>query len=157
MMPRNDVLAILSVLRRAGADVVIAGGWGIDALLGEETREHRDLDLLHVREQEPAVDRAGRECAGGLTEERAVARATYEKAEPTALPAFADEADEAKAYRFTVLDVKGKLRLYEYLTVVRSGSTTLAFRAEILGTKDIGGVPQDVMAAQWRKFRATRA
>lgn len=103
-----------------------------------------------------SLDRAGRECAGGLTEERAVARATYEKAEPTELPAFAGEADEAKAYRFTVLDVKGKLKLYEYLTVVRAGSTTLAFRGEILGTKDIGGIPQDVMAAQWRKFRAAR-
>ncbi|MFG2591799.1 hypothetical protein [Streptomyces sp. NPDC048438] len=104
-----------------------------------------------------SLDRAGRECAGGLTEERAVARAAYEKVEPAALPAFAEEADEAKAYRFTVLDVKGKLKLYEYLTVLRSGSTTLAFRAEILGTQDIGGVPEDVMAAQWKKFRAARA
>ncbi|MGW4231002.1 hypothetical protein ACWEF9_17200 [Streptomyces sp. NPDC004980] len=117
-------------------------------------RSYADGEAAQVMK---SLDRAGRECAGGLTEERAVARATYEKAEPTALPAFADEADEAKAYRFTVLDVKGKLKLYEYLTVVRSGSTTLAFRAEILGTKDIGGVPQDVMAAQWRKFRAARA
>ncbi|MFD4034525.1 nucleotidyltransferase domain-containing protein [Streptomyces sp. NPDC058637] len=55
MMSRNDVLTILALLRGAGAGVVIAGGWGIDALLGEETREHRDLDLLHVREQEPVV------------------------------------------------------------------------------------------------------
>ncbi|MFD6281463.1 hypothetical protein ACFWFI_38745 [Streptomyces sp. NPDC060209] len=101
-----------------------------------------------------SLDRAGRECAGGFTEERTVARARYEEAEPAALPAFADEADEAKAYRFTVLDVKGKLKLYEYLTVLRSGSTTLAFRGEILGTEDIGGVPEDVMAAQWKKFRA---
>ncbi|MFI2779062.1 hypothetical protein [Streptomyces sp. ALB3] len=101
-----------------------------------------------------SLDRAGRECAGGLTEERAVARARYEKVEPAALPSFAGEADEAKAFRFTVLDVKGKLKLYEYLTVLRSGSTTLAFRGEILGTEDIGGVPQDVMAAQWKKFRA---
>ncbi|MFF9689868.1 hypothetical protein [Streptomyces sp. NPDC014623] len=104
-----------------------------------------------------SLERAGRDCAGGFTEVRAVARARYEKAEPAALPAFADEADEAKAYRFTVLDVKGKLKLYEYLTVLRSGSTTLAFRAEILGTQDIGGVPEDVMAAQWRKFRAGQA
>ncbi|MDX3683321.1 hypothetical protein OG893_26305 [Streptomyces sp. NBC_01696] len=104
-----------------------------------------------------SLERAGRECAGGLTEERAVARARYEKVEPAALPAFAGEADQAKAYRFTVLDVKGKLKLYEYLTVLRSGSTTLAFRAEILGTQDIGGVPEDVMAAQWKKFRAARA
>ncbi|MFE4217489.1 hypothetical protein [Streptomyces sp. NPDC056844] len=104
-----------------------------------------------------SLERAGRECAGGLTEERAVARARYEKVEPAALPDFAGEADQAKAYRFTVLDVKGKLKLYEYLTVLRSGSTTLAFRAEILGTQDIGGVPEDVMAAQWKKFRAARA
>ncbi|MFJ9061355.1 nucleotidyltransferase domain-containing protein [Streptomyces sp. NPDC102409] len=55
MMSRNDVLSILALLRAAGTDVVVAGGWGVDALLGEETREHRDLDLLHVREQEPAV------------------------------------------------------------------------------------------------------
>lgn len=101
-----------------------------------------------------SLKKAGRDCAGGLTEERAVARATYEKVETAELPALADEADEAKAYRFTVLDVKGKLKLYEYLTVLRSGSTTLAFRAEILGTEDIGGVPDDVIAAQWKKFRA---
>ncbi|MFF2730892.1 nucleotidyltransferase domain-containing protein [Streptomyces sp. NPDC058008] len=55
MMSRNDVLSVLALLREAGTDVVLAGGWGVDALLGEETREHRDLDLLHVREQEPAV------------------------------------------------------------------------------------------------------
>ncbi|MEU0130423.1 hypothetical protein [Streptomyces sp. NPDC006289] len=104
-----------------------------------------------------SLDRAGRECAGGLTEERAVARATYERTEPAAPPSFAGEADEAKAYRLTVLDVKGKLKLYEYLTVLRAGSTTLAFRAETLGTEDVGGVPEDVMAAQWRKFRAGQA
>ncbi|MEU8706790.1 nucleotidyltransferase family protein [Streptomyces sp. NPDC048565] len=55
MMSRSDVLSVLALLSEAGADVVIAGGWGIDALLGEETREHRDLDLLHRSEQEAAV------------------------------------------------------------------------------------------------------
>ncbi len=55
MMSASDVLSVLSVVREAGADVVIAGGWGVDALLGEETRSHQDLDLLHRREQEPAL------------------------------------------------------------------------------------------------------
>ena len=55
MMSRNDVLSVLALLREAGTDVVIAGGWGIDALLGEETRAHRDLDLLHIRDQESVV------------------------------------------------------------------------------------------------------
>ncbi|WP_405405684.1 nucleotidyltransferase domain-containing protein [Streptomyces sp. NBC_01104] len=55
MISAADVLSVLTLLREAGADVVIAGGWGIDALTGEETRAHGDLDLLHREEQEPAV------------------------------------------------------------------------------------------------------
>ncbi|MEU9013168.1 hypothetical protein AB0D12_26085 [Streptomyces sp. NPDC048479] len=98
-----------------------------------------------------ALGAAGTRCAGGFTEERAIAKAKYLKVEPAKAPAF---GDEAKAFRFTILDVKGKLKLYEYLTVVRSGSSTLSFRAEIIGTKDIGGVPEEVMKAQWEKFRA---
>ncbi|WOT38840.1 nucleotidyltransferase domain-containing protein [Streptomyces coeruleorubidus] len=54
-MTGDDVLEILDALRRAGADVWIGGGWGIDALLGRQTRPHRDLDLMHRREQEPTV------------------------------------------------------------------------------------------------------
>ncbi|MER8068730.1 hypothetical protein ABTZ59_10630 [Streptomyces sp. NPDC094034] len=98
-----------------------------------------------------ALATAGRECAGGLTENRALARATYLKVEPATAP---DVGDEARAYRFTLLDVKGTLKLYEYLTVVRSGSTTLSFRAEITGTKDVGGVPDEIIRAQWQKFRS---
>lgn len=41
-------------------------------------------------------------------------------------------------------------------SVVRSGSTTLAFRAEITSAEDIGGAPSEIMAAQWAKFRAAR-
>ncbi|MEW2083001.1 hypothetical protein [Streptomyces sp. NPDC005283] len=98
-----------------------------------------------------ALGTAGTRCAGGFTEERAIARAKYLKVEPAEAPAF---GDEAKAFRFTILDVKGKLKLYEYLTIVRSGSTTLSFRAEIIGTKDVGGVPEEIMKAQWEKFLA---
>ncbi|MEU1432992.1 amino acid transporter [Streptomyces sp. NPDC005786] len=55
MMSASDVLSVLSVAREAGAEVVIAGGWGIDALLGRETRDHQDLDLLHRHEREAAL------------------------------------------------------------------------------------------------------
>lgn len=54
-MNSEDVLSLLVLLRRAGADVWIGGGWGIDALVGERTRDHRDLDLMHRADQEPAV------------------------------------------------------------------------------------------------------
>ncbi|MGW1019634.1 hypothetical protein [Streptomyces niveus] len=98
-----------------------------------------------------ALGAAGKACAGGFVENRAVAKGQYLKVEPVKAP---DHGDEAQAYRFTILDVKGTLKLYEYLTVVRSGATTLSFRADILDTKDIGKVPEEVIAAQWKKFEA---
>ncbi|MET9427680.1 hypothetical protein [Streptomyces sp. NPDC003036] len=99
-----------------------------------------------------ALATAGTACAGGFTEDRALTKARYLKVEPVKAPAI---GDEAKAFRFTIQDVKNKdLRLYEYLTVLRSGSTTLSFRADVLDTKDFGGVPQEVVTAQWEKFRA---
>ncbi|MFD4527752.1 nucleotidyltransferase domain-containing protein [Streptomyces sp. NPDC058470] len=54
-MTADDVLSVLVVLRQADAEIWIGGGWGVDALLGEQTRPHRDLDLMHRREQESAV------------------------------------------------------------------------------------------------------
>ncbi|MET9914255.1 amino acid transporter [Streptomyces sp. NPDC006476] len=54
-MTADDVLSILSVLRHADVDIWIGGGWGIDALVGHQTRQHRDLDLMHRQSQEPAV------------------------------------------------------------------------------------------------------
>jgi lincosamide nucleotidyltransferase A/C/D/E len=44
-MTAGDVLAVLHALRTAGLRVHVGGGWGIDALLGEQTRPHNDLDL----------------------------------------------------------------------------------------------------------------
>ncbi|WP_433430056.1 nucleotidyltransferase domain-containing protein [Nonomuraea sp. CA-141351] len=55
MFEAGDVLRVLETLREAGCEVWVAGGWGIDALVGRVTREHHDLDLLHRVEQEPAV------------------------------------------------------------------------------------------------------
>ncbi|MDJ1138463.1 nucleotidyltransferase domain-containing protein [Streptomyces iconiensis] len=54
-MTAEDVLSVLNLLRRAEADVWIGGGWGIDALIGEQTRDHRDLDLMYRQDQEAAV------------------------------------------------------------------------------------------------------
>jgi hypothetical protein len=100
-----------------------------------------------------ALTKAGTACAAGFTEDRGVAEGKYLRVETLKAP---DLGDEAKAFRFTVLDVKGDLKLYRYLTVVRSGATTLSFRASIPSTKDIGGVPRTVVDAQWTKFQAAK-
>lgn len=44
-MAARDVLAVLNLLEGAGQRIWVDGGWGVDALLGRETRPHADLDL----------------------------------------------------------------------------------------------------------------
>jgi len=42
----EDVVGICAVLASGGIRLWLTGGWGIDALLGEETRPHKDLDIV---------------------------------------------------------------------------------------------------------------
>jgi lincosamide nucleotidyltransferase A/C/D/E len=44
-MTATDVIEVLERLKEAGIRVHVDGGWGVDALLGEQTRDHSDLDL----------------------------------------------------------------------------------------------------------------
>ena len=44
-MPADAARDLLTVVRANGASVCVGGGWGVDALVGEQTREHADLDL----------------------------------------------------------------------------------------------------------------
>ena len=41
-----DASRILGQLEAAGLVVWLDGGWGVDALLGRQTRPHQDLDLV---------------------------------------------------------------------------------------------------------------
>jgi len=45
-MTGESVLELLGRLRGAGVEAWIDGGWGVDALAGEQTRPHDDLDLV---------------------------------------------------------------------------------------------------------------
>jgi lincosamide nucleotidyltransferase A/C/D/E len=45
-MSSERVLMLLDVLCSAGVEAVLDGGWGVDALLGRQMREHEDLDLV---------------------------------------------------------------------------------------------------------------
>jgi lincosamide nucleotidyltransferase A/C/D/E len=46
MMRAQDVVEILDCLGVAGVRVWLDGGWGVDALIGRQTRGHDDLDLV---------------------------------------------------------------------------------------------------------------
>jgi lincosamide nucleotidyltransferase A/C/D/E len=46
MMTGEDVLAVMRPLVEAGVTAWLDGGWAVDAMVGEQTREHSDLDLV---------------------------------------------------------------------------------------------------------------
>src|SRR5947209_7146645 len=45
-MNATEVHAVLNLLAGADCPAWVAGGWGVDALVGRQTRPHRDLDLI---------------------------------------------------------------------------------------------------------------
>jgi lincosamide nucleotidyltransferase A/C/D/E len=55
MMTASDVLGVLALLEAAGLTAWVDGGWGVDALLEETTRDHADLDLVVLAPQLTAV------------------------------------------------------------------------------------------------------
>ena len=57
-MTARDVADVLERLGAVGVEVWVDGGWGVDALVGEQTRAHLDLDLALDRVDVPRARRA---------------------------------------------------------------------------------------------------
>lgn len=57
-MPESRVLALMDALASAGVRSWVAGGWGIDALIGRQTRRHYDLDLV-ISDTSEDIERMG--------------------------------------------------------------------------------------------------
>jgi lincosamide nucleotidyltransferase A/C/D/E len=53
-----EVHTVLDTLATAGCVAWIGGGWGVDALVGRQTRQHRDLDLAIPADHQPRALRA---------------------------------------------------------------------------------------------------
>jgi lincosamide nucleotidyltransferase A/C/D/E len=51
----EDVIELYSGLQAEGVRVWVDGGWGIDALLGRQTRPHKDFDAIAAFEDLPAL------------------------------------------------------------------------------------------------------
>jgi len=54
-MTEDDVVAVMARLTESGIDVWLDGGWGVDALLAEQTRDHDDLDLVVALDHVDAI------------------------------------------------------------------------------------------------------
>lgn len=54
-MKAETVVELVKLLIANDIDVVIDGGWGVDALLGEQTRPHDDLDIAVPHKDVPKL------------------------------------------------------------------------------------------------------
>jgi lincosamide nucleotidyltransferase A/C/D/E len=50
-----DVIDLYTQLDRLGIEVWLDGGWGVDALLGEQTRSHSDVDIVIQKQDVPKL------------------------------------------------------------------------------------------------------
>ena len=57
-MTSVDVLDFYRTMSEIGVEVWIDGGWGVDALLGEQTRPHKDLDIAIQQRHVPSLREA---------------------------------------------------------------------------------------------------
>ena len=68
-MTAADVVRLLDRLERQGFSIWLDGGWGIDALLEEQTRAHDDLDVVVPLDEVPRLqqelEQHGYRLAGG--------------------------------------------------------------------------------------------
>jgi lincosamide nucleotidyltransferase A/C/D/E len=72
-MNAKDVVALCSELESRGIAAWLNGGWGVDALLGRQTRPHVDVDIF-IREKDVDEIRALMESTGYKEKKLEIAR-----------------------------------------------------------------------------------
>jgi lincosamide nucleotidyltransferase A/C/D/E len=55
LMPADEVIAFVKLLYEHNIEIILDGGWAVDALLGHQTRPHADLDIALQHKDVPQV------------------------------------------------------------------------------------------------------
>ena len=62
-MMAGDIIGLYAELQDLSIKIWVDGGWGVDALLGKQTRPHKDLDIA-IQQQDVSQFRALLEARG---------------------------------------------------------------------------------------------
>jgi lincosamide nucleotidyltransferase A/C/D/E len=54
-MTAQDLVELLDLFEEEGIEVWLDGGWAVDALLGTQSRQHKDVDILVRTSDVPAI------------------------------------------------------------------------------------------------------
>jgi lincosamide nucleotidyltransferase A/C/D/E len=152
-MTAEDVGDVYSALLARGVRLWVDGGWGIDALLGRQTRPHKDFDASAAFEDLPALTRF-------LSERGFTLKLIWEQNRwapcPEPLPLVGPDRPTAEAATAFVLeDGSGReldfhlVRLDEHGCWKPAWDTDLAFPPEAFaGVGTVGGTRVRCLSAQ---------
>jgi lincosamide nucleotidyltransferase A/C/D/E len=77
-MTDADVVEIIGALQQAGIAVWLDGGWGVDALIRKQTRQHEDLDVVVDLNETETIKKALGERDFAVTEDELPTRFVLE-------------------------------------------------------------------------------
>ena len=128
-MSERDVVDFLDLCSAHSVAVWIDGGWGVDALLGEQTRRHEDLDIALRHADVPKL--------------RALLEARGYRDVPR---------DDTRDCNFVLGDAHGRLVDFHSFAFDDEGNRVFGVEyplASLSGRGSIGGRPVQCIAAEW--------
>ena len=128
-MTADDVIAFVQLLTQHHIGVIIDGGWGVDALLGEQTRLHSDLDIAVEHKDVPQI-RALLEARGYVDVPR----------------------DDTRDCNFVLGDEEGHLVDFHSYTFDAEGNNVYGVEypyESLSGTGSINGYPVKCIPPEW--------
>ena len=128
-MTVRDVIEFLELCERNDIEIIIDGGWGVDALLGKQTRIHEDLDIALQHKDVPKL--------------RQLLKARGYKDIPR---------DDTRECNFVMGDKKGHEIDFHSFTFDEKGNHIfgIAYPLESLtGTGTINGHPAKCISPEW--------
>lgn len=127
-MRAKDVIELYKLLEENDIKVWIDGGWGIDALLGKQTRQHKDLDIAMYHKDKPKLRK--------LLEERG----------------YKDiERDDTSDWNFVLGDGKNEVDVHTFVFDEKGNNIygTAYPKASLTGTGTINGLKVNCIPPQW--------
>ena len=128
-MSAADAVGFVKLLREYGIEPCLDGGWGVDALLGRQTRLHADLDIAVEHKDVPVI--------------RALLEARGYRDVPR---------DDTRDCNFVMGDDEGRLIDFHSYTFDESGRLTFGLDYppdSLTGSGSVDGFPVRCITPEW--------
>lgn len=74
IVTQEDLFKVLDIIEKAETTYWVDGGWGVDILVGNQTREHRDVDIDFDSKHTEKIMSTLKDCGYEIVEDRSPVR-----------------------------------------------------------------------------------